>query len=116
MTTEELLNALETKLSAPGAWCQGAGARDKLGQSVPSTSREAKAWCIKGGLAAVTSGTHWSKAYEEALGLLRQSVRDMGLRDIDKRYDILVQYNDGKAVTQLDIIFLIQKARARANG
>lgn len=88
-------------LSAPGAWCQGAMARDQSGDGVPIGSNAACRWCALGALTRCY-GARGLDAFLHAIDALRahEQVRALGGVNL---------WNDRRGRTQEEVVALLKE-------
>lgn len=107
MKASEILHAVGDLLEQPGAWTQGAFARDIDGHVVRSCDADAVCWCAFGAFGPV-SPNGLNSLYEEAGTFLREAI---GRRSI-------TQWNDDPNQTQENVVETFRKAEdlAKAAG
>lgn len=84
----------------PGAWCQGASARDAIGFDVSPTDPTACQWCALGALWAEPAAD-----WEEPRALLRQAARQLhgGASGV-------ARLNDDARTTHCDVMAIYDRA------
>jgi len=107
MGVAEILNRAADLLEKPGAWTQGAYARDALGvgvQSVFEMPADAGCFCIAGAVARAGGP-------ERMWGALIPVIDLLGL----ERADEAVQWNDDPRRTQAEVVAALREAARKAS-
>lgn len=132
MSVVELLAQARELITEPGAWVQGAFARDEKGYAVDSTSPAACAWCTVGALRAVTmaglpASDEDNKVYHarSAIAARGVAVKDMrpavawlreaaGLGAVAGGSGGVSDWNDAPSTTHDQVLDVFDRAIAKA--
>ena len=98
MTPVEIISAAADLLEKPGAWTQGAGARDEVGLPVDARSKAARCWCVIGAMARVLPRR--GQKFGAACEVLE---RHLGVNHI-------AQYQDAPGRTQAEVVAAMRGA------
>ena len=104
----QVLSEAADLLEKPGAWTQGANARDATGKSVPVTSGRGTCFCMAGAILHRTGGDYRAAALvRRVLPMPNEAVKDW-----------LVSFNDTTGRTQAEVVAKLREAAnlAREQG
>lgn len=104
MKTSELLTCAADLLEKPGAWCQGAMARDVRGESVSPTDPDAVCFCLVGAI----------RKCENNITLSEYLVKEYIKPAVHQhwKYQMATGFNDSRKRTQQQVVGILRKAAA----
>ena len=103
----QILRRAAELLSEPDRWCRELLAKDAGGNGVPSTSPEARSWCMLGATIRSSAGYH-DKALGGAVEALGSAVVDLGFSD-DRNF-VVEQFNDAEDTSHEDVMLVFKHA------